>query len=215
MSLISSRAIRQPGKVNILLLADENDPLYDAQWNPHTFDNIDLIIGCGDLSAHYLERIADRFRGDVLYVPGNHDRTYIDHPPLGCICIDDTIYTWRGLRILGLGGSMLYNYGPYQYSEREMKQRIRRLWFSLHRHKGFDILVTHSPARGHYDGNDPCHTGFESFISLIRKWKPRYFFHGHVHMSYGDFPRTYTIEDTIAINAYTSCIVTLKLPDQS
>ena len=32
------------------------------------------------------------------------------------------------------------------FTEREMRSRIRRLWFKIHRHRGFDVLVTHSPA---------------------------------------------------------------------
>ena len=35
---------------------------------------------------------------------------------------------------------------PNQYTERKMRARIRRLWWKLWRHKGFDILVTHAPA---------------------------------------------------------------------
>lgn len=198
----------------ILLLSDEISPAYYGAWNKKSFEGIDLIIGLGDLPASYLSFLADRFNGYVLYVPGNHDRTYQERPPLGCVNIDGKIFVWRGLRILGLGGSMLYNGGPNQYSEKEMEKRVRKLSFALLRAGGFDLLVTHSPAFGHYDGKDPCHTGFMVFNRLISRYKPSYFFHGHIHLNYGDYPRTYTIDETTVINGFQNYIVEIPLPDK-
>ncbi len=199
----------------ILLLSDEIITAFYQSWTPKTFEGIDLIISCGDLSRSYLEFIADVFPGDVLYVPGNHDRTYESRPPLGCVNIDGQIFTWKGIRFLGLGGSHFYNDGPYQYTQKEMNCRIKRLWFRLYRSKGFDVLVTHSPAKGYYDGSDPCHEGFEGFVTLIDRYKPAYFFHGHVHLNYGVFPRTYTIGTTVAINAFGYYILEIPLPENS
>ena len=50
---------------------------------------------------------------------GNHDEKYDRTPPEGCICIDDKIYEFEGLRILGLGGSMRYSGGKYQLQNAE------------------------------------------------------------------------------------------------
>ena len=66
-----------------------------------------------------------------------------------------------------------------------MTKRVKKLWWKLKRKNGFDVLVTHSPAKGLHDGEDTCHTGFDVFNRLIEQYKPRYFVHGHVHMSYG------------------------------
>ncbi len=200
---------------NILLIADEVKPAFYQYWRQDTFQGIDLIISCGDLPARYLEFIATMFSGDVLYVAGNHDTEYQINPPLGCFCIDDHIYCWKGLRFLGLGGSMRYKEGPYQYTEHEMKKRVHRLWLKLFKSKGFDILVSHAPAYGHFDAKDPCHTGFEVFNQLIHDYKPKYFFHGHIHLSYGDYPRVYKIENTTVINGYESYLVTIELPEGS
>ena len=63
----------------------------------------------------------------LLYVHGNHDNLYDKYPPEGCECIDDRLVTVNGLRILGLGGSQRYKEGPYQYTERQMAWRIRKL----------------------------------------------------------------------------------------
>lgn len=198
-------------KLRILLLSDVIDRRYDQKWDEHCFDGIDLIISCGDLPASYLEFIATMFHGDVLYVAGNHDERYLQHPPQGCICIDDQLINWHGVRILGLGGAMGFSSHPYQLTEKQMKKRVHKLWLSLYKQKGFDILVTHAPAKGYHDGQDLCHQGFETFKQLIHQYQPRYFFHGHVHFTYGDFPRLYQIENTTAINGYSSYIVEIPL----
>lgn len=148
----------------ILVLADEPVKAFWEYYNKDRFQGIDLIISCGDLPARYLTFIATVFRGDVLYVHGNHDEGYTHKPPEGCICIEDTIYEWRGLRILGLGGSYRYRPGAYQYTEKEMQRRLLKLKYKLWRKKGIDILVTHSPARHLHDGHDLPHRGFETFM---------------------------------------------------
>ena len=59
---------------------------------------------------------------------GNHDKEYAQQEPGGCICVDDGVYIWHGLRVVGLGGSLRYNYeSPYQYTEGAMRRRIAKL----------------------------------------------------------------------------------------
>ena len=115
----------------------------------------------------------------------NHDTNYEHTPPEGCDCIEDQIIVYNGLRILGLGGCRRYHPGPHQYSEKEMRRRIRKLWFQLWRHKGVDIVVTHAPPFGVGDSDDPAHRGFEALLELIDKYHPKYLLHGHTHLSYG------------------------------
>ena len=138
---------------------------------------------------------------------GNHDKKYKNIPPEGCICIEDEIYVYKGVRILGLGGSMKYNSDECQYTEREMRKRVRKLRWKLFRSKGFDILVTHAPAFGLNDGEDLPHRGFQVFNTLIEKYNPKYFLHGHVHMRYGrKHVRFDTCGDTQVINAFERCV---------
>ena len=109
---------------------------------------------------------------------------------------------------LGLGGSNRYKPGKNQYTQKEMTKRVKKLWWKLKRKNGFDVLVTHSPAKGLHDGEDVCHTGFDVFNRLIEQYKPRYFVHGHVHMSYGrQFVRLDKVGETTVINAYEKYIV--------
>lgn len=194
--------------MKILFLADEECKIYWDYFRKEQFEGIDLIISCGDLKASYLSFLTTMTSIPVLYIRGNHDDSYKTDPPQGCICIEDDIFSFQGVRILGLGGSQRYKQGINQYTEREMRKRITKLKFKLWFHRGFDILVTHSPARGFHDGTDLCHQGFQVFLTLIDKYRPKYFVHGHVHLSYGrQFQREDMIGDTKVINAYEKYII--------
>ena len=157
---------------------------------------IDLILSCGDLPKKYLEYLTNFTAAPILYVHGNHDGSYRQGEPGGCICVDDEIYIWKGLRIMGLGGCIRYNKDPeaYQYTEREMRSRVRKLWFKAHRAGGIDLLLTHSPASGI--------KGFVCFNDLLEEYRPKWFVHGHIHLSYdAKLPRVCSHGPTTIINA--------------
>ena len=194
--------------MKILFLADKESKVYWDYFKKEQFEGIDLIISCGDLKPEYLSFLATLVPVPLLYVRGNHDDKYDKRPPEGCICIEDRIYNFNGRRILGLGGSYRYKDGVNQYTELQMARRIAKLKLKLTINRGFDILVTHSPAYGFHDGEDQCHRGFDSFNRLINTYHPKYFVHGHVHMNYGrQFPRVDEIGDTQVINAFERYIL--------
>lgn len=196
--------------MKILLVADQESKLYWDYFKKEYFEGIDLIISCGDLKAEYLSFLATMVPVPVLYVHGNHDYKYETKPPEGCICIDDTIFEYEGIRILGLGGSRRYKPGPFQYTEKEMKRRVCNFSMKRKLKKGVDIIVTHAPAYGLHDDVDVCHRGFDTFNQLIEKHQPRFFVHGHVHMNYGrQFPREDVVGNTRVINAYEKFIIEL------
>lgn len=177
-----------------------------ALWDYCTrerLEGIDLILSCGDLPKRYLEHLTNFTAAPILYVHGNHDGSYYKNEPGGCICVDDEVYVWQGLRIMGLGGCIHYNSeDTYQYSERAMRRRIRRLWLAAHRVGGIDLLLTHSPALGLNDGKDNAHRGFACFNDLLDEYEPKWFVHGHVHLNYdAKLPRVCTRGETTVINA--------------
>ena len=146
---------------------------------------VDIILSCGDLPKKYLEYLTNFTAAPILYVHGNHDGSYKGDEPGGCICVDDEVYIWKGLRIMGLGGCIRYNReDTYQYTEKEMQRRARKLWFKAHRAGGIDLLLTHAPAKGLNDGGDKAHMGFETFNGLLEDYQPKWFVHGHVHLNY-------------------------------
>lgn len=181
--------------MKILTVSDEVVPqIYHASARER-FEDIDLVLGCGDLPPSYLEFIVSSLDVPCFYVPGNHDgqpehtdygKTLI-HPP-GCVNLDGKVRCWNGLVLGGLGGSLWYNGGPHQYSQRRMFARVylllpRLLWYRRLNGYGLDILMTHAPPAGINDGVGP-HAGFAALRWLIERYPPRYLIHGHVHRNY-------------------------------
>lgn len=199
--------------MKILALSDEECPALYDHYIPGRLSEYDLIISCGDLHAKYLSFIVTMARVPVLYVHGNHDVGYERVPPEGCDCIEDQLIVYKGVRILGLGGCKKYRDAPHQYTEKEMKKRIRKLRWKLWRHKGVDIVVTHAPPAGVGDSTDPAHQGFETLLTFIDKYHPRYLLHGHVHLNYGmDQTRVREYGDTKVINTCQRYV--LDIPDE-
>ncbi len=188
--------------MKILLLADTEDPALWDYYSPDRVKGYDLILAAGDLKAEYLTFLVTMSNLPVFYVHGNHNAAYDHYPPEGCECIDDRLITYRGLRILGLGGSARYSREPYQYTEREMRRRIARLRFAVWKARGVDIVLTHCPPKGYGDADDYAHRGFEAFLPMLDRWKPKALVHGHVHMTYGDIKRELPYGETRIINAY-------------
>lgn len=188
--------------MKILLLADTEDPALWDYFSPDRVKGYDLILAAGDLKAEYLTFLVTMSNLPVFYVHGNHNAAYDHYPPEGCECIDDRLVTYRGLRILGLGGSARYSREPYQYTEREMRRRVARLRFAVWKARGVDIVLTHCPPKGYGDADDYAHRGFEAFLPMLDRWKPKALVHGHVHMTYGDIKRELPYGETRIINAY-------------
>lgn len=171
--------------MKILAISDEECPALWEYYVPGRLKDYDLIISSGDLKASYLSFLVTMARCPVLYVHGNHDESYTHRPPEGCDCIDDHFIVYNGIRILGLGGCRWYRPGTQQFTDKDMRRRIRKLRFQLWRNKGVDIVVTHAPPEGVGDMNDAAHRGFACLLDLIDKYHPTYLLHGHVHMRYG------------------------------
>ena len=199
--------------MKILTISDEECPALWDYYVPGKLDEYDLIISCGDLNSKYLSFLVTVGRVPVLYVHGNHDVNYDQVPPEGCDCIDDQIVVYNGIRILGLGGCRKYHQGPHQYTEAEMRRRIRRLRWKLWRLGGVDIVVTHAAPEGLGDAEDRAHWGFAALRELLDRYQPAYLVHGHVHTSYGhDIPREIIYNGSKVINACERYVI--ELPDR-
>lgn len=170
--------------MKVLAIADvEERCLWDA-FRKERFEDVDLILSAGDLDPDYLEFLVTVINKPLVYVRGNHDDRYARHAPGGCICVEDAVYVYRGLRIAGLGGSMRYRDGANMYSERQMERRVRKLACKVRMLGGCDILLTHAPVAGIGDLDDLAHRGFECFNTALEDWRPDYLVYGHVHKGY-------------------------------
>ena len=198
--------------MKILTVSDEECPALWEYYSEGKLKEYDLILSCGDLKADYLSFLVTMAHCPLFYVHGNHDTGYDRKPPLGCDCIEDKLVIYNGIRILGLGGCRRYHPGKHQYSEKEMRRRINRLRFHLWRSGGVDIVVTHAPAAGLGDSDDPAHWGFDCFVDLLEKYQPQYLLHGHVHQQYTrNNKRELQCGDTTLINVCGTYI--LEIPD--
>jgi Calcineurin-like phosphoesterase len=216
----------------VLAISDEVDP-YINEGGVHEI-RPQLVISCGDLPFDYLEYVVTLANVPLLYVPGNHDPDLRGRPrqgdllslfmpgpqaagsdgaqrPEGCTNVDGRITDAAGLRVCGLGGSIRYSGGPNQYSEAEMRRRVRLMAAKVKvrnpiRPRPVDLFIAHAPARGVGDQNDPAHRGFVAFHRLVGKLKPKVMLHGHVH-PYGRALPDHLLAGTRVINAVGSRIL--------
>jgi uncharacterized protein len=155
------------------------------------FQDLDLLLGCGDLPYHYLENLVSFLNVPLFYVPGNHDPNYSPSDSKtqaqGGSNLDLKLVRHKKFLIAGLGGSIQYRPdGTNQYTQAEAYLRALRLFPRLmlnraHYGRALDILITHSPPFGIHDDETLAHQGLKAINWLIRIAKPRYHFHGHMH----------------------------------
>ncbi|MGB7921332.1 MAG: metallophosphoesterase [Desulfobacterales bacterium] len=189
--------------MKILTVSDVVEPSLYPVVDAGRHIGINLILACGDLPPEYLSFLSNFFSVPLYYVCGNHDIRYNKKRPMGCTDVHARLVRFRGLNFLGLGGSHWYNGGPHQYTEGQMRLMVFRMLPTLWRRGGVDVVITHAPPRYVHDAEDPCHRGFVVFRRLIRRWRPQYFIHGHIHCRFGhDSERISLIESTRVVNTY-------------
>ncbi|WP_410651988.1 metallophosphoesterase family protein [Amycolatopsis sp. cmx-4-54] len=184
-----------------LVVADEvEERLWTSAVRTHPAD---LVIGAGDLPYDYLEFLASALDVPCVFVPGNHDPDLSGYTrygglsmkdgfpavwpgPAGGVNADGRIVDVGGLRFAGLGGSVRYNDGPNQWTQRQQARRARRLVrrarFRRWRDgRDVDVLLTHAPPRHCGDREDPPHRGFDCLHRTIELLRPKWLLHGHIH----------------------------------
>jgi len=201
--------------MKILCVADQIDPLVYSNSIKDRFADVDAILSAGDLPLDYLEFIVSCLNKPLFFVFGNHhthemaNRAY---EGCGCIHVGSKVHKEEGLIVAGLGGSMRYNLGANQYTEFQMYMEIIKLipGLLINRllHGRFvDILLTHAPPSGIHDKKDKCHQGFKAFLWFIKKFKPKYLVHGHIHLyDLSDTRRSRWLETSV-INAYSHYVI--------
>lgn len=204
--------------MKILALSDE---VVDFIYSPRIterFPDVDLVVGCGDLPFFYLEFVVTMLNRPLYYVHGNHDKPsqYLSDGRIvdraeGCSPMETlsmrVSVRGRDLLLAGLGGSLQYNYGPHQYSQADMHRRMLQLAPALLVNRArygrfLDVLLTHAPPRGIHDAADLAHTGFDAFLTLMNRFRPRYLLHGHSHVYRNDIVTATRHNQTQVINVY-------------
>jgi len=194
------RKVQREKPVRILCLADEEVPQLWGKFDPSLVEGVDMILSCGDLKSEYMDFLVTMVPVPLYFVAGNHDR---DKPlPAGCEHIDGRLVTYKGVRILGFDGCNSTAPFAYHFSERQMNQKVRRLYWKLRRSQGFDILLSHAGPAGIGDGPGEYHKGFVVFRRLLDRYRPAYAVHGHTHLNYTRVDRTIYYGQTRVVNAF-------------
>ena len=185
--------------VRLLAVSDEVEPQLLDERTVEAQGHVDLVVGCGDLPADYLDALATVYRAPLIFVRGNHDPPgrQGDYPREAEI--DGRVVREKGLLIAGLEGSIRYSDGPHQYTERQMMRKVQALRLRLRlRHP--DILITHGPPAGVNEGTDAPHHGLQAVRRAVEWMRPRVLLHGHVHPYGRDLPREGKLGETRVIN---------------
>ena len=163
----------------MLAVADEEVPAMRSRVRDL---HVDLVLAAGDLPWDYLESLVSLLDAPAAFVPGNHDpATGRGVGPRGLVDVDGQIRTISGLRVAGLGGSVRYNDGAHQYTQKEFDRRARRLLKQARDAGAVDLLLTHAPPLGLGDEPDPAHVGISALHGVLEQLRPSWHLHGHIH----------------------------------
>jgi uncharacterized protein len=186
--------------VRLLAVSDEVELQLLDERTVASKGRVDLVIGCGDLPADYLDALSTLYAAPLLFVRGNHDPPgrQGDYPPGAEI--DGRAVKEKGLLIAGLEGSVRYSIdGAHQYNERQMMAKVLALRARL-RLRRPDILITHGPPAGINEGPDAPHRGLMAVRRAAEWMRPQLLLHGHVHPHGRDIVREAQLGDTRVIN---------------
>jgi Icc-related predicted phosphoesterase len=188
--------ISPSGSAIILAVSDDVSQALNTCNFPAHIHKVDFIISCGDLPFDYLEFLMSCHNAPMYYVLGNHDTEgfqrndgKISYRPEAGDSLEGCTRCVNGILIAGLGGSIRYGSTlKNQFTEAEMWRRVLQLTPNLIRNQArygrrLDIFVTHSPARGIHEGEDPAHRGFAAFRWLLDYANPRWMLHGHTQFT--------------------------------
>lgn len=163
--------------------------------------------------------LSDHPRDSVHDTASYHGGTYIGFKTMrdySLSFIDPKTEKKRPLLIAGASGSIKYNKGLNQYSDFQMKFHLIKMIPHLLMNKMkygqyLDIFLTHASPRHIHDKEDPCHKGFECYNWFIKKFKPTYLIHGHIHLYDIREKRITKVDETTVLNAYAHYI--LEFPE--
>ncbi len=157
--------------MNIAVIADDEFAALKAPVMP-----ADVLVSLGDMPDLAIQQIALRCRcQQVLAVKGNHDSSRPFKPPIRDMHLQT--FTLDGVTFGGFCGSWKYKpKGNYLFEQDEAERLLATF-------PAVDVFIAHNAPRLVHDRDDEVHIGFSAFGNYIARHQPRYFFHGHTHVS--------------------------------
>ena len=214
-SLWPLQLVNENAGMNILTLSDKECVRIYSPRIKMRFRDVDIAIGCGDLSYFYLEYIISSLDIPLYYVRGNHANRREYGPtcsrtcPWGAIDLHKKVVRDRktGLLLAGIQGCLNYNFGDYQYTQAQMWRMVLQLVPGLIQNRirygrFLDIFASHAPPRGIHDREDRPHRGIKAFNWLVKTFQPSYHFHGHIHVYRPGIITETSLGKTQIINTY-------------
>jgi Icc-related predicted phosphoesterase len=212
--------------MKLLALSDTEIGFIYSPMVSDRFSDVDIVISCGDLPYFYLEFIVSMLNVPMFFVHGNHANqvefgsTGTRTSPWGATNLDQrVIEDETGLLLAGLEGSLQYNQGPHQYSQRQYWQKVFSLVPRLMINKArvgryLDVFVTHAPPWKIHDMDDLPHRGIKAFKWLIDVFQPAFHLHGHIHIYRQDTIMKTTVGTTQVLNVYGYREITMPFPQK-
>jgi Icc-related predicted phosphoesterase len=207
--------------MKFLCISDQIDPIIYSKLIRERFADVDAVLLAGDLPPEYIDFIVSSLNVPSFFVFGNHDTYKLDlsHGAAytGWKTVRHKIDAHTTLLVAGASGSIRYNQGQYQYTERQMFSMLLKMLPSLLYNKirygrYLDIFLTHAPPYHIHDFPDLCHTGFKCFRWFIEKFSPAFMVHGHIHLYDSQAKRNTRYHQTTIINAYSYYVFELQIP---
>ena len=219
--------------MKILCISDQVDPIIYSNSIKERFSDIDLVLCAGDLPMEYVDFIVSNLNKPAYFIFGNHNlqeyKYYHEKDKIhsekqfslnhahGAEYIGFKVIKTQKLLIAGVSGSIRYNKGKNQYTDKEMKfkliKMIPALLFNKIRYGRYlDIFLTHASPKDIHDKDDPCHRGFNCFRWFLKRFKPKYMIHGHIHLYDIQDIRCSRFEQTTIINAYSHFVLDTECP---
>lgn len=209
--------------MKILCISDQVDPLIYSNSVKERFGDVELILCAGDLSMEYIDFVVSALNKPTFFVFGNHNlqefnfyhnnnKNFVNSDFSlshyhGAEYLGFKTINHNGLLIAGVSGSIRYNKGQNQYTDKEMKRKLiklipRLIWNKLRYGRYLDIFLTHATPLGIHDKPDPCHKGFSCFNWFLKKFKPKFMVHGHIHLYDIQDIRVSEYDSTTVVNAF-------------
>jgi len=231
--------------MKFLCVSDQIDPLVYSTSVKERYGDVDAVFCAGDLSMDYVDFIVTALGKPTFFVFGNHNlqefkyyqKNHVQDPNtpweeknkhshggdyVSNMVIKNKYLNFQlkdgkttPLLICGVSGSLKYNNGQAQYTEKQMKGQLRKMipaliWNRIRYGRYCDVFLTHASPRHIHDREDNCHKGFECFNWFIRKFSPTVLIHGHIHL-YDMAEKRYTLSrNTAVVNAYSHIVLEIE-----
>lgn len=139
-----------------------------------TNPGIELLIFLWDLYYQDVEQVKNYPNIPAIGVYGNHcDGRYLEDNGIRNLHLKT--WEYKGVTFWGFEGYVRYKKGMFQYTQEEALELIQSL-------PRVDILICHCPPFWINEGKiDHAHIGFQATLEYIKKFKPKYLFHGHTY----------------------------------